>query len=83
MMNKEVTNPWKKPYIRFISERKADKTRIVTAPKGCRGIISYVDFIDDVITTKASASLSATGKDFDGSIGATVVGPSDRLFFLH
>ena len=49
----------------------------MTAPKGRRGILSYIDFIDDVTTTKASASLSATGEDFDGSIGATAVGPSE------
>ena len=87
MMNKEVINPWKKPYIRFISElilsvlqkkhqrlheRKADKTRIVTAPKGRRGILSYIDFIEDVTSKKPSATVD----DLDASIG-TVVGPSE------
>ena len=48
-----------------LHERKADKTRIVTAPKGRRGILSYIDFIEDVTTKKPSATVD----DFDASIG--------------
>ena len=43
--------------------------RIVTAPKGHRGILSYIDFIEDVTTKKTSATVD----DFDALIG-TVVG---------
>ena len=44
----------------------------MTAPKGRRGILSYIDFIEDVSTTKTSATVD----NFDASIG-TVVGPSE------
>ena len=42
----------------------------MTAPKGRRGILSYIDFIEDVTTKKTSATV----EDFDALIG-TVVGP--------
>jgi hypothetical protein len=38
----------------------------VTAPKGRRGILSYIDFIEDVTTKKPSATVQ---DDFDASIG--------------
>ena len=44
----------------------------MTAPKGRRGILSYIDFIEDVTTKKPSATVD----DFDASIG-TVVGQSE------
>ena len=44
----------------------------MTAPKGRRGILSYIDFIEDVTTKKPSATVD----DFDASIG-TSVGPSE------
>ena len=44
----------------------------MTAPKGRRGILSYIDFIEDVTTKKTNATVD----DFDASIG-TVVGPSE------
>ena len=44
----------------------------MTAPKGRRGILSYIDFIEDVTTKKPSATVD----NFDASIG-TVVGQSE------
>ena len=40
----------------------------MTAPKGRRGILSYIDFIEDVTTKKTSATVD----DFDASIGTVV-----------
>jgi hypothetical protein len=37
----------------------------MTAQKCCRGILSYIDFIEDVTTKKPSATV----EDFDASIG--------------
>jgi hypothetical protein len=44
----------------------------VTASKGCRGILSYIDFMEDITTKKPSATVD----NFDASIG-TNVGPSE------
>ena len=44
----------------------------MTAPKGRRGILSYIDYIEDVTTKKTSATVD----DFDALVG-TVVGPSE------
>ena len=40
----------------------------MTAPKGRRGILSYIDFIEDVTTKKPSATVD----NFDASIGTSL-----------
>ena len=48
-----------------LHERKGDKTRIVTAPKGRRGTLSYIDYVD--VETKSSLPTTEFGQTLANS----------------
>lgn len=58
-----------------LHERKGDKTRIVTAPKGRKNVLSYIDFID-IGSKNSDVNNDTTTGDFE----ATMAGSSDATY---
>ena len=61
-------------YFFVVQILQGDKTRIVTAPKGRKNVLSYIDFID-VGSKNSDVNDTATG-DFE----ATIAGSSDTTY---